>query len=412
MTEMKVVELFAGVGGFRIGLEKADSDFFRTIWSNQFEPATKTQHASRTYVRAFGEDGHVNEDIAKVKTIDIPDHDMLVGGFPCQDYSVANTLSRSKGIVGKKGVLWWEIYRILNEKDDKAPKVLFFENVDRLIQSPSTQRGRDFAIILSSLNSLGYDVEWRVINAAEYGMPQRRRRTYIVAYKNDNVPVDSVDVITASGIMAKAFPVGSDVEKLNTFNIEPDLTILSEEFNYGNKYKMFENAGYVHNGTCTTCKVTSNYSGPYTTLGDVVLTEKDGDLRDTITEDYYLSDEDVKKWEYSKGYKRIEKTNKFGGKYMYSEGAMSFPDPLDKPSRTIITSEMTKSANRFTHIIQDPVNGRYRRLVPVELERLNMFPDNHTAGETDSKRGFFMGNALVCGVVEKVGKIIKEMFGN
>lgn len=411
MTEMKVVELFAGVGGFRVGLEKADSDFFKTIWSNQFEPATKTQHASRTYVRAFGEDGHVNEDIAKVKTIDIPDHDMLVGGFPCQDYSVANTLSRSKGIVGKKGVLWWEIYRILNEKGDKAPKVLFFENVDRLIQSPSTQRGRDFAIILSSLNGLGYDVEWRVINAAEYGMPQRRRRTYIVAYKND-VSVDSVDVITASGIMAKAFPVGSDVEKLNTFNIEPDLTILSEEFNYGNKYKMFENAGYVHNGICTTCKVTSNYSGPYTTLGDVVLTEKDGDLRNTITEDYYLSDEDVKKWEYSKGYKRIEKTNKFGGKYMYSEGAMSFPDPLDKPSRTIITSEMTKSANRFTHIIQDPVNGRYRRLVPVELERLNMFPDNHTAGETDSKRGFFMGNALVCGVVEKVGKIIKEKFGN
>ena len=412
MTEMKVVELFAGVGGFRIGLEKADSDFFKTIWSNQFEPATKTQHASRTYVRAFGEDGHVNEDIAKVNTIDIPDHDMLVGGFPCQDYSVANTLSRSKGIVGKKGVLWWEIYRILNEKDDKAPKVLFFENVDRLIQSPSTQRGRDFAIILSSLNGLGYDVEWRVINAAEYGMPQRRRRTYIVAYKNDDVPVDSVDVITASGIMAKAFPVASDVEKLNTFNIEPDLTILSEEFNYGNKYKMFENAGYVHNGTCTTCKVTPNYSGPYTTLGDVVLTEKDGDLRNTITEDYYLSDEDVKKWEYSKGYKRIEKINKFGGKYMYSEGAMSFPDPLDKPSRTIITSEMTKSANRFTHIIQDPVNGRYRRLVPVELERLNMFPDNHTAGETDSKRGFFMGNALVCGVVEKVGKIIKERFGN
>ena len=412
MTDMKVVELFAGVGGFRIGLEKADSDFFKTIWSNQFEPATKTQHASRTYVRAFGEDGHVNEDIAKVKTIDIPDHDMLVGGFPCQDYSVANTLSRSKGIVGKKGVLWWEIYRILNEKGDKAPKVLFFENVDRLIQSPSTQRGRDFAIILSSLNGLGYDVEWRVINAAEYGMPQRRRRTYIVAYKNDNVSVDSVDVITTSGVMAKAFPVGFDVEKLNTFNIEPDLTILSEEFNYGNKYKMFENAGYVHNGMCTTCKVTSNYSGPYTTLGDVVLTEKDSDLRDTITEDYYLSDEDVKKWEYSKGYKRIEKINKFGGKYMYSEGAMSFPDPLDKPSRTIITSEMTKSANRFTHIIQDPVNGRYRRLVPVELERLNMFPDNHTAGETDSKRGFFMGNALVCGVVEKVGKIIKEKFGN
>jgi DNA (cytosine-5)-methyltransferase 1 len=184
MNHFDVIELFAGVGGFRIGLERADKDFFKTIWSNQYEPSTKTQHASRTYTRVFGEENHVNEDIAKVNVIDIPDCDLLVGGFPCQDYSVANALSRSQGILGKKGVLWWEIYRILNEKTNK-PKILFFENVDRLIQSPSTQRGRDFAIILSSLNKLGYFVEWRVINAAEYGMPQKRRRTYIVAYHKD-----------------------------------------------------------------------------------------------------------------------------------------------------------------------------------------------------------------------------------
>lgn len=415
MTEIKVVELFAGVGGFRIGLERADADVFKTIWSNQFEPATKTQHASRTYVRAFGDEGHVNEDIAKVNVSDIPDHDMLVGGFPCQDYSVANTLSRSQGIVGKKGVLWWEIYRILSEKGDNAPKILFFENVDRLIQSPAKQRGRDFAIILSSLSNLGYAVEWRVINAAEYGMPQRRRRTYIVAYKLNSMCIDNrefLDVITTTGVMAKAFPVHEKVDNITLFNIEPDLTLLSEEFNYENKHKMFENAGFVKNGRCATCKVTPDYSGPYTTLGDIVLKAHETELRETITEDYYLSDEDVKKWEYAKGAKKFERVNKDGQTYMYSEGGMSFPDPLDKPSRTIITSEMTKSANRFTHVILDPVNNRYRRLVPVELERLNMFPDNHTAGETDNKRGFFMGNALVCGVVEKVGKIIKEKFCN
>lgn len=412
MKEIKVVELFAGVGGFRIGLERADADVFKTIWSNQFEPSTKTQHASRTYVRAFGEDGHVNEDIAKVNVLDIPDHDMLVGGFPCQDYSVANTLSRSKGIVGKKGVLWWEIYRILSEKGDNAPKILFFENVDRLIQSPAKQRGRDFAIILSSLSNLGYAIEWRVINAAEYGMPQRRRRTYIVAYKTDSCCDNFIDVITTTGVMAKAFPVHEKIDNITLFNIEPDLTLLSEEFNYENKHKMFENAGFVKNGRCATCKVTPDYSGPYTTLGDIVLKAHETELRETITEDYYLSDEDVKKWEYAKGAKKFERVNKDGQTYMYSEGGMSFPDPLDKPSRTIITSEMTKSANRFTHVILDPVDNRYRRLVPVELERLNMFPDNHTAGETDNKRGFFMGNALVCGVVEKVGKIIKEKFCN
>ena len=181
--EKTVVELFAGVGGFRVGLDRANSDFFKTIWSNQYEPATKVQHASQIYVARFGAKNHVNEDIAKVDVKDIPNHDMLVGGFPCQDYSVARTLSQSAGIEGKKGVLWWEIVRILREKGKDKPMVLFLENVDRLLISPAKQRGRDFAMILQSLNELGYCVEWRVINAADYGMPQRRRRTYILAYR-------------------------------------------------------------------------------------------------------------------------------------------------------------------------------------------------------------------------------------
>ncbi len=121
MKEFKVIELFAGVGGFRVGLDRVDGHFFKTIWSNQWEPATKQQHASRTYVRRFGADGHVNEDIAKVSSESIPIHDMLVGGFPCQDYSVARTLSQSEGLVGKKGVLWWQIHRIVKEKGDDKP---------------------------------------------------------------------------------------------------------------------------------------------------------------------------------------------------------------------------------------------------------------------------------------------------
>lgn len=181
-THIKVVELFAGVGGFRIGLEGA-SDAYDTIWNNQWEPSTVRQDASLVYKARFGAKGHSNTDINLVPTSLIPDHDLLVGGFPCQDYSVASTLSKSGGIEGKKGVLWWQIYRILEEKSDRRPAYIFFENVDRLLSSPAKQRGRDFAIILSSLSDLGYTVEWRVINAAEYGMPQRRRRTYIVGYR-------------------------------------------------------------------------------------------------------------------------------------------------------------------------------------------------------------------------------------
>ena len=131
-NDIRVAELFAGVGGFRIGLEGA-SDKFKTIWSNQWEPSTKHQDASLVYRARFGKDGHCNEDINTVDTKEIPDHDLLVGGFPCQDYSVASTLSRSGGIEGKKGVLWWQIYRILKEKGKKRPEYVFFENVDRLL---------------------------------------------------------------------------------------------------------------------------------------------------------------------------------------------------------------------------------------------------------------------------------------
>ncbi|MEM9143481.1 MAG: DNA (cytosine-5-)-methyltransferase, partial [Bacteroidota bacterium] len=148
MGKLKVIELFAGVGGFRLGLENTGG--YEVVWSNQWEPATKTQHASKVYEARFGPKNHSNKDIAEVATSEIPDADVLVGGFPCQDYSVASTLQNSKGLIGKKGVLWWSIHRILSEKQNK-PQYLFLENVDRLLKSPVAQRGRDFAIMLKSL---------------------------------------------------------------------------------------------------------------------------------------------------------------------------------------------------------------------------------------------------------------------
>ena len=190
---LKVVELFAGVGGFKLGLEgwrgkSASSGYkrklnsnYEVVWSNQWEPGTKVQHAADVFIEKFGDKQFSNEDISKVLPEDIPNHDLLVGGFPCQDYSVANQLSRSKGIEGKKGVLWWEIHRLISGKKRK-PHYLLLENVDRLIKSPVNQRGRDFALMLASLSDLGYSVEWRVINAADYGMPQRRR-VFIFAFQ-------------------------------------------------------------------------------------------------------------------------------------------------------------------------------------------------------------------------------------
>lgn len=392
---IKVVELFAGVGGFRIGLERASKEF-KTIWSNQWEPSTKKQDASDIYVNRFGSQGHSNEDINKVKTEDIPDCDLLVGGFPCQDYSVATTLNRSGGIEGKKGVLWWQIYRILKEKENK-PKCLFFENVDRLLSSPATQRGRDFTIILASLTSLGYSAEWRVINAADYGMPQRRRRTYILGYLN------GTNMEKCKGLIDKAFPIhpASGV----SFRIDKDIKDVSDNFNKGKSKSPFLSAGYIDtDNNVYTYNAEPYYNGKYITLGDILVDESD------VPEEFYISDKDLDKWKEEKGTKRIERISKDGHPYVYSQGSMAFPDSLDKPSRTIITGEGGKSASRFKHIVY--TEKGLRRLTPVELERLNMFPDNHTKykGVSDTRRAFLMGNALVCGVVEKIGKeLIKYM---
>lgn len=402
---IRIVELFAGVGGFRIGLEGA-SDSYTTIWNNQWEPSTVHQDASLVYCARFGSEGHCNKDINTVATTDIPNHDLLVGGFPCQDYSIASTLSRLGGIEGKKGVLWWQIYRILNEKGNNRPDYVFFENVDRLLGSPAKQRGRDFAIILASLSDLGYTVEWRVINAADYGMPQRRKRTYIVGYRENSTIHQKVkdlqNWVLYDGVMAKAFPFELKKGSVSEFEINGSIKEVSDNFNKSNKgtaSSPFGDAGIMKERIVYSVDTIAVYDGTYMTLGGNIIDEN------LIPEEFFINSAELKKWEYEKGAKKIERTSKEGFKYTFSEGSMAFPDFLDRPSRTIITGEGGPSASRFKHVVQTK-SGRYRRLIPIELERLNMFPDNHTLHPevSDGRRAFLMGNALVCGVVQAIGK--------
>jgi len=399
---IRVVELFAGVGGFRIGLEGA-SDAYETIWNNQWEPSTQHQDASLVYRARFGSKGHSNKDINTVSTADIPDHDLLVGGFPCQDYSVAASLSRSGGIEGKKGVLWWQIYRILYEKGEKRPKYIFFENVDRLLNSPATQRGRDFAIILASLADLGYIVEWRIINAADYGMPQRRRRTYIVGYQKDSVVAKKIermeDWVEFDGVLAQAFPFRAKEKTVSAFDIYGAIQEVSAHFNKGKKESPFGNAGIMIDRHVYSVDADPVYDGTMQTLGDNLVDE------DFVPEEFFISDEELPKWKYEKGAKKINRVSKEGFEYVFSEGGMAFPDYLDRPSRTMITGEGGNAPSRFKHVVQTP-SGRYRRLIPIELERLNMFPDNHTYHPevSDGRRAFLMGNALVCGIVQEIGR--------
>lgn len=424
--QIKVAELFAGVGGFRLGLEgysdPSHPEFslpaagpFKTIWANQWEPpgTQGRQFAARCYAERFGENSVVNQDIAAVLDEaeagkrEIPTVDMVVGGFPCQDYSVARPLAQAHGIEGKKGVLWWEIYRFLklqNDRDKNACRYCLFENVDRLLKSPASQRGRDFAIILSCLAERGYSAEWRVVNSAEYGFSQRRKRIYIFAERNASW---DLEMRLTDGVMSRAFPmVAPAEEEIRTIRIPADPYDASKSFNLVGKASPFLDAGCMVGNRVLTCKVVENYTGARRTLGDVLIPD------DEVPAEFFIDDSQLPRWEYLKGSKREERTNKKTGfTYTYSEGQMAFPDATDKPSRTILTGEGGRGASRFKHVIQC-IDGRYRRLVPDELDQLQGFPRGWTnTGMTDGNRAFCMGNALVVGVPHRIGKAICELRG-
>jgi DNA (cytosine-5)-methyltransferase 1 len=404
---IKVVELFAGVGGFRAGLE-CSSGRYETVWANQWEPDKKAQHAFDCYVAHYGNSpNHVNDDIAKAKD-KIPTHDLLVGGFPCQDYSVART--GAKGIEGKKGVLWWQIKDIISAH---RPPYVVLENVDRLTKSPANQRGRDLGVILRCFNDMGYCAEWRVINAADYGNAQRRRRIYVIAFKKTTKHYmeladtactrrdDCLDaVLHSDGFFASAFPAQ------NTVNLDKrsEARLSEREFtdiaDVSDKFTMpLFNAGIMINGRVISTEVAPVITTPKT-LSDIRHIEP-------VDERYFLNGS-LEKWEYMKGAKKIPRIRPNGEPYVFSEGPICFPDNLDKPARTMLTSE--SSVNRSTHVIKDAVTGRLRLLTPVECERLNGFDDNWTdTGMPEKSRYFTMGNALVVPIVEKIGERLLKM---
>lgn len=454
-----VCELFAGVGGFRCGLnhiknlkDTEKKEKWDTVWFNQWEPLEKkTQYAHDCYVYRFGTRYDINgEDTTNIniEEVDkslIPDFNLLVGGFPCQDYSVASSLATSKGLEGKKGVLWWSIRDTI---EAKQPSFVLLENVDRLLKSPAKQRGRDFGVILACLRDQGYTVEWRVINAADYGYQQRRRRTFIFAYKDDTkysiqvqkrVKYQKDDLIEVKkenmnrillkeGFFATTFPVHEvSIEKMSYTQLPKEIGKVSEIFKFG-----FENTGIMKDGIVYTIKTTPLYNGKQKTLGDI-MDDDDVDEKYFIPKErlYYtdpavtksdetegkLPLEDRKTWQYIKGGKKLPRTSANGHKYIFSEGPIEMLDNYDKPARTMLTSE--GSFSRSTHIVKDKKTGRIRLLTAGETERIQGFPTNHTkyclmnekvVEMPVHKRRFMMGNALVVDLVEDMERTLSQIF--
>lgn len=454
-----VCELFAGVGGFRCGLNHIKTledvnkkEKWDTVWFNQWEPAEKkTQYAHDCYVYRFGNrydingNDTTNVDIEEVDKSSIPDFNLLVGGFPCQDYSVASSLATSKGLEGKKGILWWSIRDTI---EAKQPPFILLENVDRLLKSPAKQRGRDFGIILACLRDQGYTVEWRVINAADYGYQQRRRRTFIFAYRDDMKYCttiqekvgykysDSLEVqrismgklLLKDGFFAETFPVNDvDNKKILITKLPDGIGELSEHFSFG-----FENTGIMKDGVVYSVKTTPKFDGTQITLGDIMET---GDVDESyfISEEklYYtdplvtrsdetkgkLPKEDRQTWQYLKGGKKLSRKSSNGHEYIFSEGAIAMLDSYDKPARTMLTSE--GGFSRTTHIVKDKQTGRIRLLTATETERIQGFPTDHTkfclvneevVEMPVKKRRFMMGNALVVNLIEDMERTLDAIF--
>lgn len=409
LINLNVLELFAGVGGFRVGLEKA-SPTLKTLWSNQFEPSRKSQDAFEVYNYHFPDSENWNEDITKISDERFSalrgEVDLIVGGFPCQDYSVARTKKDEKGIEGRKGVLFWEIVRATKLSN---PKYLLLENVDRLLKAPSKQRGRDFAIMLRAFADLGYGVDWRVINSADYGWCQRRKRVFLFAYRKDTDYFKQQQVLEdfgvgASGIFEETYPTKAEIvkDRSHYFVLSEDIVEVSDSFS-----TQFWNSGSMIEGKVVTKELEPQYEGSRKVLGDILEDPS------TLSDSLYLSEDEVDKFRYLRGAKKFERTNSEGFTYTYSEGAMSLVDSADLPSRTLLTSE--GSISRTTHLIED--SKGYRLLTALETERLQGFPDNWTAiklsngkevAVSETRRKFFMGNALVVEVVENLGKYIAD----
>ncbi|WP_026389845.1 DNA (cytosine-5-)-methyltransferase [[Acholeplasma] multilocale] len=411
MGKIKVVELFAGVGGFQLGLKKS-SDDFDFVFSNQWEPGKTpaAQYAFKALEKNFKTDDSKevfsNEDITLAKHSIPNDFDLLVGGFPCQDYSVAST--GAKGIQGKKGVLWWEISWIL---ENRQPKMVLLENVDRLLKSPSNQRGRDFAIMLKNFDNLGYNVEWRVINAAEYGFVQRRRRVFVFAWLKDEKTVE-LDLnnkifdreLSENGFFSKEFPMKiKEKSKLHVVDFKnknlKDEVKVTKNYNLGK----FLNAGIMIDGVAQSFDYESNYNGEngFVKLGDI--------LEKKVSKEYELTPEQVKKVEELKDSKKIPRIKPDGTPYFYAEGKMAKVDSPDLPARTMLTSEST--INRSSHFIAlNKSEKRLRKITPIEAERLNGFEDNWTDGVMPERMRYFcMGNALVVPLITKMGNEIKKI---
>ena len=325
---IRYASLFSGIGGFELGIQSASEQTgikTKCVFASEFDPESKAkdinkQPARIIYNKNFGEYPH--GDITKINAADVPDHDILVGGFPCQNVSIAG---KREGLCGAKSGLFFDIVRIVREKQ---PEYILLENVAGLL---SSNGGWDFARILIELEDAGYWIEWEVRNTKAY-LPQNRERVFLVGHLAGS---------ERSG--SQIFPIGPHGEQTSD---------IQEQY-----------------ANC----LTSRYEGAQATGSYIIESQFDAQMTCHST------------------LPRSSKTGKGGTGHL---------------SKTDGSTYCIDAANN----IAVEMYGTVRRLTPNEVELLQGFPKDWTAGVADTNRYRCIGNSVTVPVVaDIVQKILKTM---
>jgi DNA (cytosine-5)-methyltransferase 1 len=352
---MKAISLFAGVGGFDLALERNGISVVASVEIDKKAQKVLEKHFPNS--KLF-------DDVCTIEGKDLyelgfePADGILVGGFPCQDLSVAG---KRAGLAGGRSGLFWEIHRLLAET---KTKYFILENVPGLL---SSNEGRDFGIVIGSLAQLGYGVAWRVLDAQHFGVPQRRRRVFIVGCLGD-------DGRTPAQILAIAEGRGRYLEKSK--QQEKSIT-------------------------------TSTASS----LGDIGVEELINDpilFQATRNENIRIFEKHSPTLAVAGWLRSLHVFSMHGAMIGRSEtagpkGSGFFGD--NEPSYTLTASSQARHG-----VVTIAENASMvRRLTPVECERLQGFPDNWTDGQTDGHRYKQMGNAVAVPVIEFLIKNLNEI---
>lgn len=359
---MKTVELFAGIGGFRLACDELN---IQTIWANDID-----KKASEVYRHNFGESVHVHGDIKDFIT-DIPDHDLLTGGFPCQPFSSAG---KKLGIEDARGTLFEQIVNIL---DKKKPKYFVLENVKRLL---SMDKGSHFATIIESLSNLGYFIEWRVLNAINFGLPQHRERVVITGRIEQSIKSYLCSRDDICTLNSKQINNISNYAMWNTIE------------NHSTK---FLNWGMAFSGKFCHAKVDSfSEKKPFVKLANILEEKPDRSFFFTKdTEERIKNSEKVDRF-----YNGVEILyNQKGGARM---GYSIFGTAGVSPTLTCTTSR---------HYERYKIGNEYRRLTNIEYARIQGFPDQHCSSQSRYDQYSLFGNAVPPQMVKWViERIIKD----